>query len=368
MALLREKCGGSLLQQGPRKLGAKRMRLIVGGTLAVTAMACTPIAAPAARLLGDGGLARGQSDGGVVVHQVGPRQTDPRITGPPHPNLAMIATGVRQNGLLVVFLPGTGGKPGCCQLFLRQAALLGFHAIGLQYNNQTAVGAKCLNSLRCFGTVRQNVFDGTDPTPRSAIPPRDGVEHRLSALLSYLVRRYPGEGWGQFLLGAVPRWGSIVISGHSQGGGEAAFIGAERGLSGVVTLSSPPDTDLHHQPATWVYGVPSGATPLARVVAFVHTRDPFYARIVADWGAMNLARFGSMTSVDSVAAPYDHSHQLISSAALPHVVLATHDSTAVDSATPRCPDGSPEYAPVWSYMLEVAGGLPQAAGQPACAQ
>lgn len=295
---------------------------------------------------------------GVTVHQVRPSQTDPALTDPDNANLAVVGPRTRQNGLLLVFLPGTGGKPSCCQLYLRQAVALGYRAIGLTYNNQTAVGTRCLNDLSCYGTVRQNVFDGEDGSVYSSLPPRDGVEHRLVALLRYLAARYPREGWGQFLARGAPRWRMIVLSGHSQGGGEAAFIGIQRSLRGVVTLSSPPDTNDAYQPATWVSQVNQGRTAIGRVVGFVHSGDPFYARIAADWTAMGLPSLGPLTLVDGTNPPYGTSHQLISSAPLPPVVLASHDSTAVDSATPLCPNGSPRYAPVWSYMLETAGALP----------
>ena len=149
----------------------------------------------------------------------------------------------RPNGLLFVFLPGTAGRPSCCQLLLRGAAALGYHAIGLTYSNRTAVGRRCLDDLRCYGTVRRNVFDGTHPSSASAIPRQDGVQRRLTALLGYLARHDPAEGWQRFLAAGQPRYRAIVLGGHSQGGGEAAFIGSIDQLAGVITLSSPPDTD-----------------------------------------------------------------------------------------------------------------------------
>ena len=78
--------------------------------------------------------------------------------------------------------------------------------------------------------------------------------------------------------------------------------------------------------APWLSTVPAGATPLDRYYAFAHVGDPFLPRIEADWAAMGLA--GPITSVDQTDAPYGRSHELLSSAALPAVVLATHDSTA----------------------------------------
>jgi hypothetical protein len=304
----------------------------------------------------------------ITTHEVLPTTADAKGLGPDFPSLAMVGAPATWNGRLVVFLPGSGGKPSCCEMFLAEAVLLGFHAIGLTYNNTTAVGVRCLNNLSCYGIVRQNVFNGTDPSTYSAVPREDGVEHRLVALLSYLEHRYPKEGWRNFLVGQVPDYGSVVLSGHSQGGGEAAFIATERQLAGVVTLSSPPDTNDQHQPATWLANLPTGKTEIDRFYAFVHSGDPFYDRIRADWSAMGLDMLGPLTSVDGVGAPYHMSHELISSADLPPVILAAHDSTAVDNAQPRCPDGMSEYIPVWRYLLQAAGGLPLSGPTAECSE
>jgi hypothetical protein len=297
---------------------------------------------------------------------VSPSATDPRLAGPNDPNLAVLGPRSSWNGLLLVFLPGSGGQPACCRLFLDEAATLGYHAIGLTYDNTIAVGSRCLNDLACYGVVRQNVFDGSDPTAPTAVVARDGVEHRLAALLATLARTHPRDGWGAFVHHGKPEYRSIVLTGHSQGGGEAAFIGTLRRLRGVVSLSSPPDTNDRHVAAPWLSTVDGGATPLDRYYAFAHTGDPFLPRIEADWAAMGLGGLGLITSVDQTGPPYGYSHQLLSSAALPPVVLATHDSTAVDGAQPLCPDGSSEYVVVWRYLLQAAGGLPVTASPPGC--
>lgn len=207
------------------------------------------------------------------------------------------------NGRLVVFLPGTGDDPSCCQMFLTEAADLGFHVIGLSYDNSTAVALRCGNDLSCYGTVHQNVFTGTDASSDSKVPPEDGIDHRLITLLSYLQRSFPGGGWGRFLSHGLPRYGSIVMAGHSQGGAEAAFIATQRTVAGVVTLSSPPDTDDRLRPASWLAGVPSGKTPIARYFAFAHRGDPFYGRISADWTAMGLTALGRPASTDGTSPP-----------------------------------------------------------------
>lgn len=302
----------------------------------------------------------------TTTHSVSPSTTDRRITGPENPNLAVVGPRSSWNGLLLVFLSGSGGRPQCCRWFLDEASLLGFHAIGLTYDNTVAVGTRCLNDLACYGEVRMNVFDGADPTAPTGVASLDGVEHRLVALLSTLARRYGHEGWGSFLSHGLPSYRSIVLSGHSQGGGEAALIATVRHVRGVVSLSSPPDTNDLHVAASWLSTVRTGRTPLDRYVAFVHVGDPFLPRIEADWAAMGLDTLGPVTSIDRRGPPYGRTHELISSALLPAVILATHDSTAVDQAQPLCPDGTSRYVPVWRYLLQVAGGLRVTPSRPGC--
>jgi len=297
---------------------------------------------------------------------VSPSATDPRIAGPSDPNLAVLGPRASWNGLLVVFLAGSGGQPACCRMFLDEAATLGYHVVGLTYDNGVAVGSRCLNDLSCYGQVRLDVFDGVDPTAPTGVVARDGVEHRLAALLATLARTHPGDGWGAFVNHGRPEYRSIVFAGHSQGGGEAAFIGTQRRLRGVISLSSPPDTNDLHVAAPWLSGVAGGTTPLDRYYAFVHVGDPFLPRIEADWAAMGLGGFGPLTSVDETGPPYAKSHELISASPLPAVVLATHDSTAVDEAQPLCANGQSEYVAVWRYLLQGAGGLPVTASPPGC--
>ena len=137
-------------------------------------------------------------------------------------------------------------------------------------------------------------------------------------------------------------------------------------MRGVISLSSPPDSNDLHVAAPWLATVRTGATPLDRYFAFVHVGDPFFARIRADWTAMGLDTLGRTTSVEVTGPPYAKTHELISSAALPPVVLATHDSTAVDEAQPLCPDGQSMYVSVWRYLLQAAGGLRITASRPGC--
>ena len=315
-----------------------------------------------------GALASTRAPRHITTHQVPQARSDPGAGGPGYPSLALVGPAGDWNGKLVVFLAGTGDEPSCCRQFLAQAVVLGFHAISLGYDNATPVATRCSDNLSCYGAVHENVFTGADPSHLSSMPPRGGVEHRLVALLSFLRRRYPDEGWGKFLVADRADYGSIVLAGHSQGGAEVAFIATQRRVAGVVMLSSPPDTDGRLRPASWLAHVPAGKTPIARYFGFANRADPFFGRIATDWRVMGLDALGSPVSVDQPGAHSALAHELISTAAVPATGrAAAHNATADDGAQPLCRDGVSRYAPAWRYLLQAAGGFRVSPLAAACA-
>jgi hypothetical protein len=311
----------------------------------------------------------GHGSSGLTTYEVQPTATAAGLSGPDSPDVAAVDTAVPSNGELFLFLPGTGGQPSCCQDLLETAARTGFLAIGLTYDNSQAVGKICLDDLNCYTTVRQDDFDGSAPSSFADVSPANSIQSRVVDLLRYLAATHPSQGWDQFLDGSTPAWSKIVVSGHSQGGGDAAYIAKVRSVEGVVMLASDVDSTATSPPVAATYLTTGHLTPLDRYVGFDHVDDPYHDKIVADWTALGLQSFGPATSVDGKSPPFGNSHQLVSAAAVPPgpaPALATHDSSAVDVQTPLCPDGSPAYAPVWRYMMQVAGGLPLTSGPMVC--
>jgi len=305
----------------------------------------------------------------LTTHRIDPSTTSPTVGAPNNPNVAVVDDAARSNRELFVFLPGTGGQPDCCTDLLDTAAETGFHVVGLTYPNTTAVGAVCRNNLACYATVRQDDFDGTDPNPYVHVVPTNAISARLADLLRYLSVHYPSEHWSQFMTGASPTWKHIVVGGHSQGGGDAAYIGKIREVEGVVMLSSVVDSTTTDPPVAATYLRTGHLTPLTHYVGFDHLRDPFFNKIITDWTALDLQTFGPEIAVDGRRTPFEATHELVTAAIVaagPVPALATHDSTAVDTQTPRCSNGTPAFAPVWRYMLQLAGGLPITTGVPIC--
>ena len=306
---------------------------------------------------------------GLTVHRVNPSTTGATVGAPNDPHIAVVDPGVRSNGELLVFLPGTGGRPNCCRYILDAAAEAGFHAIGLTYANATAVATICRNDLACYGTVRQDDFDGSEPNPFVHVAANNAIQARLGDLLRYLSAHYASERWSQFVTGATPRWNRIVIAGHSQGGGDAAYIGKIRKVEGVVMLSSDVDSSSTRPP---VAADLSDHGPLDSARSLCGLRPRAGSLLRQDrhrLDRLDLQSFGRATSIDGHRTPFGGSHELLTSVAVPPgpaPALATHDSTAVDSQTPLCANRAPAFVPVWRYLMQVAGGLPVTKGVAVC--
>lgn len=318
----------------------------------------------------NGGTGSAAGASGVITYEIQPTATASGLSGPEDPDFVAVDNRVPSNGELFLFLPGTGGQPDCCQYLLETAAQSGFMALGLTYDNTEAVGQICRNNQVCYTVVRQDDLDGSTPGSYADITPTNSIQSRLVDLLRYLAARHPLQGWSQFLVGSTPLWSKIVVAGHSQGGGDAAYIAKVRAVEGVVMLSSDVDSTATDPPVAATYLTTGHLTPLDRYVGFDHTRDPFNDKIEADWTALDLQSFGPAVSVDGNAPPFGNSHELLTSTQVPPgpaPALATHDSTAVDSQTPLCSNATLAFVPVWRYMLQVAGGLPITSGPGLCA-
>lgn len=160
---------------------------------------------------------------------------------------------------LVVFLPGTGGRPenslsgnfaDADHSIYASAVSKGYRVIGLTYQNSPAIGQLCGNDDACYLATRRTLITG-DVQPGSAVTTmnrEDAIIPRLTRLLVYLRDTGdPAGGWGSFLgnpsctLLCRINPAKLIISGHSQGGGHAGVIGKDYGVRRVVMLASPCD-------------------------------------------------------------------------------------------------------------------------------
>jgi len=251
-------------------------------------------------------------------------------------------------GKLFVFLAGTNGVPRLYQDILREGAVRGYHVIGLTYVNGTEVHDYCANSSdpACWGDVRSEIVYGNGTTNLLTVTPANSIVGRLTALLAYLSVTYPSDGWSQFVSAGAPAWAKIVVGGHSQGAGHAAYLAKGQDLAGVCAFDSPDDGSVASGMPTWL-SMP-GATPVDAMYGFTNQDDvtATFSGVTRNWSSIGFP--GQPADIDGARAPYGGSHQLYT-VAPSSVTSDTHGYTIIDYATPMA-NGIPVFTPVWDTV------------------
>ena len=182
---------------------------------------------------------------GYVIECVRPSATDPQIQRFDDASYALFSTQAKPNGQLLLFMPGTGGKPPGPRAFLQTAADAGYRVISLEYNDDISVAVYCPNKPNpaCSGAFRRMRLYGNRTLGDETVDntPAESIVNRLVKLLQYLDRNHPDGGWGGYLENGAPNWRRIVVSGQSQGAGMAAFIAKDHEVPRVILFSSPWD-------------------------------------------------------------------------------------------------------------------------------
>lgn len=206
---------------------------------------------------------------------VKPSAIDPRVQRFDEANVIISPKGASPETPLVIFLPGTYGRPLNVVDLLRVVAQQGYRVIGLEYDDEPAVMQVCprVPDPECAAKFRQMRLDGSGPgAPGVSNPPAESISARLTVLLRALDKANPGQGWGGYLDGEAPRWERIVVSGLSQGAGMAAYIAKLHRVHRVVLFSSPWDFTLPGRKlAPWL--ARDAATPPPRWYAEFHKRE-----------------------------------------------------------------------------------------------
>jgi len=257
---------------------------------------------------------------------------------PNAPNIAEASSGAAP---LLIFLPATGAVPQRYTRFLDTAHTAGFSVLGLDYSNTgLSLARSCGTDMGCYGDMLANRFNGTHPTQFSSVTVESGIRDRLHASLRYLCSHDPAGRWQRYLRGSRVRWNKVVLAGHSQGGGEAAYIAHRHAVRGVLMFSAPAEA-LNGGVAGWLSR--SSATPASRMWALDDVHDVYAARITPSWQALGI-RSGVPTRLPTGA------HGLLTT--LPLGTPGQAHARVVSDRTPVGPDGTPVLEPVWRWMLK----------------
>jgi hypothetical protein len=295
------------------------------------------------------------ASGQISLHEITPIQTDSLITGNSVLHQARVSAEGGSLNKLMLFLPGTNASPQDYELFQETAAELGYHSIGLSYENVFSINLQVCPGTTdptCHGRARREIWLGSDLHDSIEVDYPNSILNRLIRLLAYLDINHPSENWGQFLSeDAEINWNATVIAGHSQGAGHAAMGSKLFGMNRVIMFSWIDWIQPGMNPA-WITS--AGQTADSAYFGFIHTGDAsIYNGIPTTWSNLGMEPFGQITSVDEVDSPYGNSHSLITSAPIdaPPTEPNYHNAPVVDWMTTYTPEGDILYKPVWKYLL-----------------
>lgn len=275
----------------------------------------------------------------LVTYRITPSAVDSTVRRFDEPHYVVFDRAAKADAPLLVFLPGTGGRPQNTSDFATIAARQGYRVIGLEYVDEPAVAQICPRDPdpNCSEKVRRKRLYGDDVTSLIDDRREESIVARLTKLLAALGRDHPTDGWSQYLKDGRPDWPHIAVSGLSQGAGMAAYIAQRTEVARVVLFSSPWDNyGPRHTLAPWVTRG-RGATPADRWYGAYHRKENTADIIAHAYSALGI--------------PRSHVHQLTLEPAAAKSANPYHPSVVGNGATPRAPDGTPAYAAEWRAML-----------------
>jgi acetyl esterase/lipase len=278
-------------------------------------------------------------DSAFVIHLVLPADADSAIHRFTEPSYVVFERATGPDAPLLLFLPGTGGRPQNASEFAKTAARQGYRVIGLEYTDVPAVAQICPRERdpQCSEKVRRKRIYGDDVTSLIDDQPGESIVRRFTALLHLLDRQHPEEGWSRYLDGGQPAWSRIAVSGLSQGAGMAAFIAQRSRVARVILFSSPWDSyGPRRTLAPWLMRGP-GETPSDRWFGVYHQREPTADQIARAYSALGIppSQTRIFTLDPAPSAPAG----------------AYHPSVVANAATPRAVDGTPAYLDDWRWLL-----------------
>jgi hypothetical protein len=204
----------------------------------------------------------------------------------------------------------------------------------------------------CFTKFREEIVFGGDQSALVTVNTSNSIVNRSLKLLQYLHKNNPTDGWNQFYDNSGLLYAKLVVAGHSQGGGHAAYIASKFMVDRAIVFSSPNDySDKYSQPATWCKG--TFATPVERFYGLMHKRDdiiePF--KQYAIWKDMKMLVAADTSSADkSTFKNFKALYTNFEANSLAGPFGLYHNVPVIDAALPAGANGD-QLKLVWNYLL-----------------
>lgn len=212
--------------------------------------------------------------------EVKPSVTDARIKAYDLPHVVFYDPKIKNNKVLL-WLFGTSGTTDSMPFkFLKTAVDQGYRVVVLSYITEPAVAGVCIGKTLasdrgCPLEYRRKRAYGDNNFSLIPDEPQDAIISRFVKLLAYLAKTDAAGQWAQYLDAqqAKPNWSKIAVSGQSQGGGMAEFIGQNENIFRVISFSGGWDysDQKNKKIADWYHN--KNATPMANWYATYNVKE-----------------------------------------------------------------------------------------------
>jgi len=254
----------------------------------------------------------------------------------------MFQRGTAARAELLVFFPGTLGTPMGGWPFMEAGVNDGYRVIGLQYDNGISVPQMCGKNpdVTCSDRFREKRIFGDGESSEIDDLPAESVVNRLTKLLQYLDAHHHDQGWGQYLHNGEPDWARIAVSGHSQGGGVAAYIAKKEEVARVIDLSGAWDrVEETKEFAPWVTS--KSATPMDRWYGAYHEKESRADAMKVAYAAIGIPP----SHIRVLTLPPNPENKMDPKSDVYHVSMVAPGVTPLDA------NGNPAYEADWAFML-----------------
>lgn len=292
----------------------------------------------------------------LINRQVRASETDSDIPAELVRHQVWVNPECQPNELLLVHLVGSFDSPGSTKVFPAMAANHGYRVVSLKYINSLSAQMACRNSPEedCYENFRREIIEGVDSSEDTEVDRPNSIENRLLKLLVYLQNEFPEEGWNSFYEDTTLIWDQIAVSGHSQGGGHAAFLAKERNLQRVVMFAAPNDySAFFNGGAAWTSA--THQTPTANYYALGNRFDEVveFREEYLQWSNLGMNIFGDTVLVDTQNPPYQNTRMLYTNITGEPGVGTNHSLMIIDDLLPLDDQGNPIFIDAWKYMLGI---------------
>ncbi len=209
----------------------------------------------------------------VKTIDIPPDQTASKVIKIKGDHQAFWNTDAARGHSLLVSIGGTNSKPSDLAAINTTAAELGYDVIAVDYDNHV-ISTTCKESSdpKCFDHFREEITTGKSVSPLVEVDTANGIESRMLSLLQYLKQR-DSTRWGAYMTNDKVAWQKVVVIGHSQGSGHAAYLAKKHLLRAAILLAGPQDRFSNGQKVAWLHK--TSKTPRQRYFAFLHKDDFF---------------------------------------------------------------------------------------------